>query len=180
MIMINTHKLDLTIGRLLVVAGLVFSGGCLYPDNRITQGATNCGGTESIATDLGYKGARHTYLLALVKAVDDRPLYLDRALVALEYPWDQWRLVYACRNPKSKRDWDRKWHEFFMSDMHVIGSKYFRHRPSRKEVEGFLVASNWHYEAAEHFRMITSEVFTNEWRVVFKFDPVANPSGHNN
>jgi hypothetical protein len=134
------------------------------------QSTTNIVTAESIASDLGWQGAKHSHLLALLKKVDARPLYVDEALLAIEFPKERWRMVHAARQPNADAERDRRWSIWIVTDSAVKGSQKFKHRPTKPEVERFLRTSDWRFEASGGFRTIKCDVFSNAWKEAFGFE----------
>ncbi len=57
---------------------------------------------RSIAQDLGYRDIDEAYLLSFSSMVDDRPLFVESALVGVNMETGKWGLAYAYRHPREK------------------------------------------------------------------------------
>jgi hypothetical protein len=127
----------------------------------------------SIAQDLRYRDIDQVYLLAFSSKVDDRPLFVEEALIAVKSKSGKWGLAYAYRQPKESEVGANHWHLSGVADAHQYPSRDFDHRPSKDEVERFLDDSWWRFRALAtgEFRVIRGMVFTETWEKVFGYRP---------
>jgi len=118
---------------------------------------------RSIAQDLGYRDLDEAYLLAFVSEIDDRPLFVELALVAVKMKMGTWRLAHVGRNPRETYKEARRWRLRYIYDAHLSPSRDFGQRPSKDEVERFLHDSRWKFSAFPEFRIVRGRVFCETW-----------------
>ena len=64
--------------------------------------STNAPTAEAIVRDLGIAGVKTPHLLVFKAQVDERPLYVESALLAIECATNKWYLTHVYRHPKEK------------------------------------------------------------------------------
>ncbi len=166
------------IGLLIFVALSVLCRKCEGADAKPTM-PTNQVTADSIARDLEqqfseafrYRDVMASYLLAFKAEVDDRPVYVESALLAIELTNSEWRLVHACRNPKGDKAEERLWQVAEVNDAPFTGSRDYSHRPKGKEVEKFLRDTWWQFKASEDFRLLRGEVYSETWKTALGYAP---------
>jgi hypothetical protein len=126
---------------------------------------------RSIARDLGYSGVNEASLLAFGAQVDDRPLYVESALIAVTTTDGTWRLAYAYRHPKDTYPGADVWTLSTITDVHQSPSRDYRRRPSKEEVECFLRDSWWKFRPSKGFRLVRGRVFSETWKKVLGYRP---------
>ena len=140
--------------------------------------ATNGVTSVSILSDLRYGKVRTASLLAVVAREDDRPWYVDDALLVLQLPNHEWMLVHAVRNPKfppgapaRRRVGSTKWHRYHVMDAPHVGDRRFNHPPTRKEVDRFLSDNEWQFESDKFWRVVRRFVDEEAWQRVLGYKP---------
>lgn len=125
---------------------------------------------REIVRDLHPDGLRQAHVLAFKSQVDDRPLRVESALVAVELGRGRWELWHVARNPgaDAKRS---VWSPYSITDSTQRGWKSFDHRPTEKEVDAFLGLSCWTFGAEPPFRLVGGEVFKAGWKAALGFEP---------
>ncbi len=128
---------------------------------------------RSIAQDLGYRDIDEAYLLSFSSMVDDRPLFVESALVAVKMETGKWGLAYVYRHPREKEEGANRWRLSEVADAHQCPSREFVHRPSRDEVERFLVDSWWRFRlsASPGFRLVRDRIFSETWEKALGYRP---------
>jgi hypothetical protein len=150
--------------KLLVASFLILTCG-REPARAADSGPhTNAATAGTIVQDLGIQKVKASYLLAFDAKVDDRPLYVEGALVAVEFKSQRWRLLHAYRHPREPRVEGRGWHIWIVNDAPVIGSKDFKKQPTQAEVEDFLRRTAWEFGASHGFRLVRGEVYADTWQ----------------
>src|ERR1700722_5137237 len=164
---------------LLIIAGFsLLSLSCEAAETKPAT-STNQVTADSIARDLEqqfseefrYRDVKSSYLLVFKAEVDDRPLYVESALFAIELTNAEWRLVHAWRSPKEDKAEDRLWQVAEVDDAPFTGSQDYSHRPKKKEVEKFLRDTWWQFKASEDFRLIRGEVYSETWKTALGYVP---------
>ena len=119
------------------------------------------------AAALGYQQASRSHLLGFRAEVDDRPLYVEAALVAFELPNSTWRMAHVFRRPD-----EDLWKHWEVADgIDAPGVLDLDHRPTRKETEQFLRETRWHSGPDQWYRLVRSDEFHETWREVFGYVP---------
>jgi hypothetical protein len=171
----NTSFLGRVVRRLLVsllsIALLAVGGGSAFAAND-----TNTVSAASILKELvGYGKPQTATLLAFVSREDDRPWYVDDALLVLQLRKGQWVLVHAVRNPrypKNHKASSTAWLLHHVYDAPHVGDRYFDHRPTRPEVDQFLKENNWQFESDKLWRVVKRVVDEKAWQRVVGYKPV--------
>jgi hypothetical protein len=132
---------------------------------------TNAATAGAIVQDLGIQKVKASHLLALDARVDDRPLYVESALVAVEFESQRWRLVHAYRHPRASSVEARRWQIWIVTDAPVVGAKDFKKQPTQAEVEDFLRRTAWEFRASDGFRLVRGEVYTDTWQRALGYKP---------
>lgn len=129
------------------------------------------------AVQFGPPEDRRQDLLAWYRLVDDRPWYVDRALVLVELkkpavPEKTWALVIAVRNPKveppSKQT--TRWHTPRHYHGEPFGVAWYPVCPTPAEVDAFLNARTVDFAfgaPASGFRFIDNGLGEDAWRARF-------------
>ena len=162
-----------------VVIGLVDLFVASHPLRSVAQGGTNAVApgvsnavtASSVVFDLGYNNVTNAYLLALVSTVDERPLYLDDALLAVQLANGRWRLVHACRNPEDRREAHRRWVEFTVEDSNIPRFRDLDRVPTPLDVAEFIEDSSFHFRPDKGYRLIKGEVFYDTWKKALGYRP---------
>jgi hypothetical protein len=128
---------------------------------------------KTICRDLEYEGVREAYLLAFEVEVDDRPLYVEAALIAVKLDGDIWRLSCVHRHPKEKRKDSNAWRLSVIYDVDQSPSEDYNHRPTEAEVDAFLKHAWWKFaaDADGGFRLLQGKVFAETWENVLGYKP---------
>jgi len=179
----NPSRRDFSRRRLFV--GLFLVGVLLaWTASADTAAETNVVTATSILKDLdphdGYR-AQSATLLAFVAREDDRPWYVDDALLVLQLPKGKWVLVHAVRNPKYPKGYQggsssTKWSLYDVMDAPHVGDRRFDHRPTRKEVNQFLKDNRWQFESDKYSRVVRRVVDDAAWQKVLGYQPIINSS----
>ena len=135
------------------------------------QGSTNEVTGRSIAQDLKYRDVKESYVLALLSAVDDRPLYVDDALIVVQLADGRWRLAHVGRNPRDENQYLRRWRLFTVEDSPIVPSRDFPEKPTALQVGEFIHDSFFQFKPREGFRLITGEVFYETWEKALGYVP---------
>jgi hypothetical protein len=152
----------LTFCILLLIQSLAFA------EPAGTNGIT----ADSIVHDLKFKDSIKTHLLAFVSRVDDRPHYVDSALLVMELPNNRWRLVHAIRHPKSGSTNREAWHVTFGSeDQNIRGSEVYDHPPTALDMGPFLLRSSYSFDEWQGYHTLHSALYTETWEKVLKHKP---------
>lgn len=157
------------IGIVLVVFALaVWSGSAAIPadTNEVTS--------ASILKDLGYGKVQTATLLTFISREDNRPWYVDDALLVLQLPKGEWMLVHAVRNPKfpkGHRGGSTRWHLHDVMDAPHVGDRRFDHRPARQEVDQFLKDNSWQFESDKFWRVARRLVDEEAWQKTLGYKP---------
>ncbi len=131
---------------------------------------------KDLASDENYTGQIAT-LLAFEAREDDRPWYVDHALLVLQLPKGKWVLAHAVRNPKFPKGQKRvsrstEWRLHHVEDAPFVGDRHFDHRPSRKEVDQFLTDNEWQFESDIPMRVVRQVVNEETWQKVLGYKPI--------
>lgn len=113
-------------------------------------------------------------LLAFVASEDDRPWYVDDALLVLQLPKDKLVLVHAVRNPKyppGHKGGSTAWGLHHVMDAPHVGDRYFDQRPTRQEVDQFLKDNQWKSESDKSWRVVSRVVNEQDWLRVLGYKP---------
>ncbi|MEO8796971.1 MAG: hypothetical protein ABI551_03725 [Polyangiaceae bacterium] len=105
--------------------------------------------------------ADETAVLAWRQRVDERPLYVDDALV-----WQKrtvsgkpmWTLAHVYRHPKD----ENRFRLSVVFDAPVSPEENYDHAPNGKDVEAFLKHASWSWDP-ETFKMTAGSVCTATW-----------------
>ena len=136
--------------------------------------ATNGVTSVSILSDLRYVKVWTATLLAFVAREDDRPWYVDDALLVLQLPNEEWMLVHAVRNPQfppNHRGGSTKWRRYDVMDAPHVGDRRFNRPPTRKEVDRFLSDNEWQFESDKFWRVVRRFVDEEAWQRVLGYKP---------
>lgn len=152
---------------LVAVVGVVLATTGCAAAYRSTNPVT----AESILPDLGIKCMMKPYLLAFKSQVDDRPLHVENALLAVQCSTDKWCLVTAHRHPKEKNEKFHHWNIDAQSDSSIIGIEYYNYQPTKSDIEEFLKEREWEFRAHPDFRLVRGEVYSKVWQQVFDYKP---------
>jgi hypothetical protein len=160
-----------TIIKLLVACSLILTCG-RQPVRAADSGSdTNAATAGTVVQDLGIQKVKASHLLAFDAKVDGRPLYVEGALVAVEFKSHRWRLLHAYRHPRESRVEGRGWHIWIVNDAPVIGSKDFNKQPTQAEVEDFLRRTAWKFGASDGFRLVRGQVYADTWQNALGYRP---------
>jgi hypothetical protein len=121
-----------------------------------------------------YEGVQAATLLALVSREDDRPWYVDDALLVLQFRNGRWVLVHAVRNPRFPRGHkggSTEWVLYDLMDAPHVGDRYFNHRPTHKEVDQFLKDNRWQFAGDKFWRVVRRVVDEKAWKRVLGYKP---------
>lgn len=131
-------------------------------------GMTNVLARE-IFGDRHFAGVRNVHILAFKSQVDDRPWWVDHALVVVEMSRGRWELWHLARNPRSngKRS---PWTESHVTDSTQRGSRSYDHRPTAADLKEFVSLSYWSFAADPPFRLIRGTVDDALCRAVLGFE----------
>jgi len=132
---------------------------------------TNTATGEYIVRELEYRDVRTPYLLAFKAQVDDRPLYVESALLAMELTNKTWRFVHVYRHPKERVEHFHHWKVAAVTDVPYTGSQDFDRRPTKTEVEKFIRDTWWEFRASRDFRLVRGEVYSDTWKKALGYDP---------
>jgi hypothetical protein len=122
-----------------------------------------------VSVDLRQADARHSYLLAYCSERDDRPLFLEYALIAVERANGRWELDHVYRHPRDSPN--PKWHLSVVFDAPVTPSRTYDHRPTAAEVDAFIHDSWFHFAPDVGFTLIKGEVYANTWERALDYRP---------
>jgi len=132
--------------------------------------STNAVTADSIVRDAGYADVKTPILLAFLAEVDNRPLYVEDALLAMELTNHNWRLANVYRHPKERADF-RHWMVATVTDTPYTGKQDYDHRPTEADVEKFLKDTWWEFRASRNFRLLRGEVYSDNWKRAFGYQP---------
>jgi hypothetical protein len=126
----------------------------------------------SILQDIGneihdYNKVQASTLLLLVSTVDERPVYIDHALLVLQFPKGKWMLVHALRVPKPSPvgpRWSPKWQPLIVMDSARRFNRLFDHPPTRQEVKQFLQDNEFPLESDRSDRVVERVVDGEAWQ----------------
>jgi hypothetical protein len=127
--------------------------------SSLGQSTTNEVTGASITDDLKYQDVKDSYVLALRCAVDNTPLYVDDALIAVQLADGHWRLAHVARNPRDKSQFLRHWDLFRVTDRPIVPSRDFPEKPTPLQVAEFIHDSFFQFRPPDRFRLISGEVF---------------------
>jgi len=147
---------------LLAAATVLLVAGCTHSP-RVTA--------ESIVRDLEYRDVKTPHLLAFKAEVDDRPLYIESALLAIELTNKTWRLVHVYRHPKERVEHFHHWKVAAVTDVPYTGSQDFDQRPTKAEVEKFIRDTWWEFRASRDFRLVRGQVYSDDWKRALGYEP---------
>ena len=121
-----------------------------------------------------YDGLQAATLLAFVSREDDRPWYVDDALLVLQLRKGRWVLVHAVRNPKyppGHKGGSKEWVLYDVMDAPHVGDRYFDHRPTRWQVDQFLKDNQWPFTSDQAWRIVRRMVDADAWQRVLGYRP---------
>lgn len=103
---------------------------------------------QAILKQIGrYTKVQSVRLLAFISREDDRPWYVDDALLLVEFKSGKWAIAHAVRNPRfpktSKQRGPGRWRFHDVCDAPWAGDQMYDHRPTRAEVQRFLKVTDW-------------------------------------
>jgi hypothetical protein len=152
---------------LLTVIGIVLGVSAVQAAEVNTNAIT----AESIVRDLNYRDAKKQHLLAFMAQADNRPLYAESALLAIELTNEKWRLVHVYRHPKEHVEHFRHWKVAAMTDVPYTGSRDLERRPTKAEVEKFIRDTRWVFGPSNSFRLVRGVVYSEEWQRALGHEP---------
>ena len=132
---------------------------------------------REIAQDIGYQDIDKAYLLAFKSEIDERPLFIESAIIAVRLKLGDWRLAHVYRHPKDLNAGATCWHLSVVYDAPVNPEREFRHRPSKGEAEQFLRDAWWEFTASEHFHLLRARIFSDTWEKTLRDRPNHQFSG---
>ena len=156
------------------ISWLVVSVACLVaagPAMAAATVATNQLSAVSILKDIrneihNYSRIQSANLLVVVSLEDDRPVYVDHALLLLQLPKGKWMLVHANRAAKPSPvlpTWNPKWQPATVTDSPRRFDRPFDHPPTREEVNRFLKDNEFQLESDKLFRVVERLVYDEAW-----------------
>ena len=153
--------------RLLFTALAMLLCGCSVV-SRSPQACQPPTGAE-IVRDLSSNEATRAHVLAFMAEIDDRPLYVESALVAFELPGGGWRLAHVFRHPDEEL-W-KNWGLSCVLDAPFVASADFEHTPTKKQAEQFIRDTWWHSRPDTDFRLLRRDFFRERWQSSFGYVP---------
>ena len=113
---------------------------------------------------------RQIRVLAWKQTVDDRPLYIDVALMWIEHADHQYTLANVYRHPKDRGD--EGWEQSMIFDLPGFqGAITLDHRPTHADLEEFLSHTDFDFGAESDFRLLASGVCGSAWLASFTEAP---------
>lgn len=136
----------------------------------------------SILRDLAWPPVKRSELLAFTSREDDRPWYVDDALLLLEEKQGSWVLVHAVRNPRfppGHRGGSTltRWGRYYVTDSPPVAERHFSRRPQPAEVEAFLKDNVWQAVTDRSWRVVRCDVDPALWQRVLGYPPVPGVMG---
>ena len=129
-----------------------------------------------------YNNVQASALLLMVSTEDDRPVYIDHALLVLQFPKGKWMLVHALRAPKPSPvipRWSPKWQPLIVMDSARRFNRPFDHPPTRQEVKQFLQDNEFPLESDQSDRVVERVVDDEAWQKTLgyksNFAPLKRP-----
>lgn len=111
---------------------------------------------------------RSIRVLAWSQTVDDRPLYIDTALLWIEAADHQITLAHLYRHPKD----DNTWEQAMIFDLPGFeGVRMLDHPATHAELEDFLAHSSFEFAAESGFKLIRAGVCRGAWMQSFHEAP---------
>lgn len=126
---------------------------------------------QSISKSLKSMSVRESYLLAFKVIEDDRPLYVEQALIAEQLDDGKWRLSSVYRHPRENGGSPISWHLSVVFDADQSPTQVFDHRPSEAQVDAFLKHAWWTFQADHDFRLLKGQVFEATWEKALGYKP---------
>jgi hypothetical protein len=125
----------------------------------------------SIANDLRFKNVKRPHVLAFQALRDNRPSYLENAILATEMSEAKWSLAHAFRASATGT-----WQISHVYDVPHTGLAVFDHMPTEKEVDTFLKDTWWEFNLKPTRRfmgylLLRGEVFAEEWQSALGYQP---------
>lgn len=120
---------------------------------------------------------RVSVVLAFRSMVDDRPLYLDEAIVWAHDLGDdagaeRWRLVHVYRHPKDDDDWKLS----VINDANDYeATESYDHAPTIDEAKKFF-EETWWWQRDDSFRKLAMGMPRSAWQKAFGADPQPPPT----
>jgi hypothetical protein len=109
--------------------------------------------------------ALETRILVWMIAEDDRPLYIEQAIVLLHFDngvKPRWALAHLYRHPHDPASpgWQlpKRWHA-----PRFVPRRDFDHAPSNEAIAEFLRDSEWEFEPSIGFRLLGGSVCQKTW-----------------
>jgi hypothetical protein len=99
-------------------------------------------------------------VLAWQSEKDDRPLYLDSAILWLKLANGSEALAHVYRHPRE----ERAWHLSMVYDAPFERLRVFAKRPTRDEVDAFLKRTWWTFHVDSDFTLLGAEVCKDAWQ----------------
>ena len=120
---------------------------------------------------MAIKNATQPFLLAFQAVQDNRPLYIESVIVALELTGGKWELAHAYRHSTTER-----WKRSQVYDVPYTSCKEYDHRPTQNEVAAFLKETWWDFNPTQSFRfkgyqLLSAQVFREEWQTALGYQP---------
>ncbi len=112
--------------------------------------------------------AEEYHLLAWTIIEDNRPLYVESALVWIrgkrgEEPF--WMLAHVYRHPREESH-AVGWSLSRVYDAPQIATKTFYYPPTDLEIDAFLKDTGWSFDANSGFRLLDRGLCTQAWKAV--------------
>jgi hypothetical protein len=118
------------------------------------------------AVDRPPSAAATSRVLAWRIREDDRPLYVEDAIVLLELAGPaalkSWRLLHVFRHPKAAMVDPDEWRRAQIADTPVTGVARFEAPPTAAEIEAFMRESRWN-DPSDGFRVRASGTCREAW-----------------
>lgn len=153
---------------------------CVFPATAVR--AAEPAGTNEVTAASIFQDIRneiHDYhkvqtatLLIVVSLEDARPVYIDHALLVLQFPKEKWMLVDALREAKPSPvipRWNPKWQPAIVTDSSRRFNRPFDHPPTREEVNQFLHDNRFQLESDQHYRVVARAVDDDAWETALGY-----------
>ena len=113
------------------------------------------------------KEAATVRVLTWKSEVDDRLLYVDSAIVWIALEPKQWMLAQVYRHPQHGDGWQLS----RVYDLPQVPQRSYSIQPTRKDLDQFLAATWWHFDAMDGFKILASEICADAYRASFGAAP---------
>ncbi|MBL9175571.1 MAG: hypothetical protein JNL10_18665 [Verrucomicrobiales bacterium] len=177
----GVHRLPEIVRRGAILGAMALGFGLLRPSSmgaeRTQAASTNTVAATSILKDRDlrrYEGVRSATLLTWMSREDDRPWFVDDALLLLEMPRGRWVLVHAVRNPRfppGHRGGSTEWGLHHVMDAPPAGDRRFDHLPTSGEMHRFLRDTAWPAPSDVSWRVLRRTVDTAAWKAALGYPP---------